>query len=421
VVQILSDDRAKASWLDWGRVLIGTFLSLASVGCPGCGAPLLSALGFEDGLSAFPMQGLEIKLLAAVLFGSLVWEAGRKKSRMDAAVGPEPEAEEEPHADLEPTLPQMPSRRTAALKPALLMLGAGLAFLLLPKLPAEAKLDFRNTDRPSSAPQTRVEPAAAESSELISQIFPPNGYAVPALFGDLGPRLLEAGAIDLDRFTQVYENAGQPLTQTQLEILTQVSEQPIVIDQDNAYFLLNLFWAFGLTNANPILLEGPMVQYAQGDISSFASTGGWTLGDLPGSELYASVSIVELTAEQQALVEKVAAAVYRPCCDNPTHFPDCNHGMAMLGLFEWMAAQGATESDLFEAAKYFNAYWFPQQTLEIAKIFQVAEELAFSNAPAYRVVGPQFASGSGFSQVHAWLVDNGQLEQAPRQGGSCGV
>ena len=41
VVQILSDDRARASWLDWGRVLIGTFLSLASVGCPGCGAPLL--------------------------------------------------------------------------------------------------------------------------------------------------------------------------------------------------------------------------------------------------------------------------------------------------------------------------------------------------------------------------------------------
>ena len=29
---------------------------------------------------------------------------------------------------------------------------------------------------------------------------------------------------------------------------------------------------------------------------------------------------------------KIAKGIYRPCCNNSTYFPDCNHGMAMLGL-----------------------------------------------------------------------------------------
>ena len=49
--------------------------------------------------------------------------------------------------------------------------------------------------------------------------------------------------------------------------------------------------------------------------------------------------------------ERAAPFVYRPCCDNATHFPDCNHGMAMLGLLELMAAQGASEEEMFAAAR----------------------------------------------------------------------
>ena len=64
--------------------------------------------------------------------------------------------------------------------------------------------------------------------------------------------------------------------------------------------------------------------------------------------------------------EEVAAAVYRPCCDNPTLFPDCNHGMAMLGLLELMASKNASLDEMFTTAKSVNAFWFPQQALEIA-------------------------------------------------------
>jgi hypothetical protein len=49
------------------------------------------------------------------------------------------------------------------------------------------------------------------------------------------------------------------------------------------------------------------------------------------------MDLIPLTAEQQALVEEVAAEIYRPCCNNSTLFPDCNHGMAMLGFLELLA------------------------------------------------------------------------------------
>ncbi len=101
-----------------------------------------------------------------------------------------------------------------------------------------------------------------------------------------------------------------------------------------------------------------MVQYGNGQIDSFASTGGWTLATKPITDLYASMDLIPLTTQQQARVEEVAAAVYRPCCNNHTLFPDCNHGMAMLGLLELMASQNTSVDEMFEAAKYVNAYWF---------------------------------------------------------------
>ena len=57
-------------------------------------------------------------------------------------------------------------------------------------------------------------------------------------------------------------------------------------------------------------------------------------------EHYSKHALIALTAEEQDLVNRVSLNIYRPCCNNPTYFPDCNHGMAMLGLLELMAAQG---------------------------------------------------------------------------------
>lgn len=256
---------------------------------------------------------------------------------------------------------------------------------------------------------------------LAEQINPKDGFELPATYGEIGPRLVEAGAIDLNQFVKLYQELGKPLSKEQLKILTQGSSDPIVINQDNQHFLLNLFWAFGLANQNKVLTDGPMMREGKDGVVNFASTGGWTIAAKPIIDIYASSSIVSLNDEQQKLLEEVAQGVYRPCCDNPTHFPDCNHGMAMLGLLELMASQGASADEMFQAAKYVNAYWFPQQTLEVAYAFKVAKKVNFDQIDARQLVGQNMSSSSGFQAVQQWLAQNGQLEQAPQGGGSCGV
>lgn len=263
--------------------------------------------------------------------------------------------------------------------------------------------------------------SSGDLTALINEINPPDGYEIQAIFGDVGPKLIAAGAIEPKSFELVYQQAGRPLSEKEMSILVNSTQDKVVINQHNSYFLLNFFWALGLTNKNPILDEGVIQEASGGKIEQFASTGGWTIGQKPVTELFSSATIIELTDEQQSRVEQVAAQVYRPCCNNPTIFPDCNHGMAMLGLLELMASQNASVNDMFTAAKYINAFWFPQQTLEQGIFLKHAKELDYKDVDASVIVGKDYSSISGFSLVHQWLLENGQLGQAPQSGNSCGV
>jgi hypothetical protein len=256
---------------------------------------------------------------------------------------------------------------------------------------------------------------------LFAQVNPPDGYTVDARYGDVGPQLLAAGAIDLDRFVELYERNGRPLTDVQLAILTEGADEQITINQNNAHFLLNFFWALGLTNSNSILDEGPLAQYGEGRIGTFASTGGWTLGTMPATDLYSQTDIISLRPEQQRRVEEVANNAYRPCCNNSTAFADCNHGMALLGLLELMAGQGASVEEMFDAAKYFNAFWFPQQYMDLAVYFQASQGLDFADIDARTLVSPSYSSATGWTGVRQWLASNGLLQEAPGGGGGCGV
>ena len=258
-----------------------------------------------------------------------------------------------------------------------------------------------------------------ETAKLYEQINSKDGYNLSVSYGDLGPQLLASGVINYDAFAAIYQNAGNPLSAEQIDALKNGSDQEIVINSQNAYYLLNFFWAVGLANQNAILTEGPMVQNSDGKFENFASTGGWSLATKPITDLYASLDLIPLTEEQQKLVEEVAQGVYRPCCDNPTHFPDCNHGMAMLGILELMASQGATVDQMVEAAKYINAYWFPQQTLEAAVYLKANQGIDFAEADPRLIVGKSMSSASGSKRVHADLQSKGLLQQAPDQGGSC--
>ncbi len=259
--------------------------------------------------------------------------------------------------------------------------------------------------------------ASALADAFLEEVNPPQGYRLPASFGKLGPQLLQSGAIDYDKFAQ----AGTPLTQPEIDILRQGSDQPIVITAENAHFLLNFFWAVGLANKNSILTDGPITKASNGRIDGFASTGGWTLAAKPVSEVFAKSELISLTPEQQSRVKEASMAIYRPCCNNPAFFPDCNHGMAVLGLLELMASQGASVNEMLQAAKYVNAFWFPQQTVEAAIFLKAARNIDFVQADPRLVVGADMSSGSGAQQVHAQLKANGLLPASADNNGSCGA
>jgi len=263
--------------------------------------------------------------------------------------------------------------------------------------------------------------APSEMEIMYKQVNPENGFALPVSFGDIGPQMVKAGVFDREEFIGVYQRAGKPLTEEQLSILDGTYQGIVVMNHETAYFLLNFLWAIGLSNQNPILESGPIQKNGQSGVEGFASTGGWSLATKPLEEIFASLEMIELTPEQQMRAEEAAKAVYRPCCDNSTHFPDCNHGMAMLGLLELMASQDVSLDDMFEAAKYVNAFWYPQQSLEQAVYFQKADGRAFADVDARTILGSQFSSRSGFNTLHQYLGEQGWLPQAPNSGGSCGV
>ncbi len=45
---------------------------------------------------------------------------------------------------------------------------------------------------------------AAQFSDLQSNLFPPEGFKTKIILGDVAPKLVQSGAIDLEKFKQIY-------------------------------------------------------------------------------------------------------------------------------------------------------------------------------------------------------------------------
>ena len=273
------------------------------------------------------------------------------------------------------------------------------------------KLNLKN-----KAPAAVKIAATSQNTEANKAIFgeinPSAGYEINAAYGDLGPRMVASGVIDMNKFKPTgYE-----------EILTKGSTQKIKITTENSYFLLNFFWAVGLNNKSRILTAGDLVKYGgEKDLGNFASTGGWTLGKSDAMNYYSQTALINLTPQQEELVQTVAGNIYRPCCNNPTSFPDCNHGMALLGVLELMSANGADQDQMFEAAKYFNAFWFPNNYYDLATYFKNKEGKNFKDINSRLLLSKDYSSATGYQTAKQWLIDNGFVKEPPKSGGGCGV
>lgn len=245
-------------------------------------------------------------------------------------------------------------------------------------------------------------------------VLPSEGIEVPVYWGNVGARLVKEGAIDAEKFKALYKTRGG-LGDYERELLLGSANGRLKINRENSGVVLNLLWAFGLANKNSILEEGPMADPQYGGAGVFASTGGWTLAKGSAMEHYSRHPFVALTPEQQRMVERVSQGIYRPCCGNSTYFPDCNHGMAMLGLLELMAAQGVSEEEMYRVALQVNSYWFPDTYLTIAKLLE-KRGISWRNADAREILGVNYSSAQGFQRVLS------EIEPvAPSGGGSCGA
>jgi hypothetical protein len=259
---------------------------------------------------------------------------------------------------------------------------------------------------------------AKQEEEITKSVFPQK-VNLGVSFKDVIVKMVQYGAIDKDKFTKLYEGRGG-LIDEEKKLLDNPSDEPIIINQQNANLILNLLWPLGIANKTNVLSQGPMGTQYKNDVGNFASTGGWTLGREDGGKLFNRFSIIDLTVDQEAEVKEIAQNIYRPCCGNSTYFPDCNHGAAMLGFIELAVAQGMLTDEIYKKALALNTYWFPQTYAELGIYFKKKKNISWDKVDPKLVLSIDYSSGQGGRAINKELQSNGLLPKV-EGGGGCGV
>ncbi|GMQ83127.1 MAG: hypothetical protein BMS9Abin05_2611 [Rhodothermia bacterium] len=260
----------------------------------------------------------------------------------------------------------------------------------------------------------------AALGRLARNVLPLQGHKLEVSFGDSIRRLVEAGAISPRKFKLVYAKRGG-LPAWVEELFTQSSSEPITMSFQTAPYLLNLMWPLGMATKTQFndksKLNGPKV-------GRFASTAGWILGEaLRGGGYFNKVSSIDLTTEQEAAVLEAAENSYRPCCNNSTFFQDCNHGSALLGLYELAASQGANTDELYAIGRSANSFWYPSEYIEMAYFFRKLKGKSWNQVAAKTILEKKYSSIGGWQRnVHLPMVEAGLLPRSQLGGASnCGV
>ncbi len=230
---------------------------------------------------------------------------------------------------------------------------------------------------------------------VMDAVLPPGGIATGLSFGNVLQKLIAAGALVPAKLRSVYARRGG-MPPFVAALLAGPSDAPIRLGAETATDLLYLLWPVGLATRAPFNAGSPT---NGAHLPRLASTAGWTLGRVAnGAAYFDSVEALTLSDAQAALVREVAARTYRPCCDNPAIFQDCNHGSAMLGLLELAASQGMGKTELERVALAANSFWFPREYLKTALFFALFEQLPWREVAPADVLGARYASASGWQE-----------------------
>lgn len=257
-----------------------------------------------------------------------------------------------------------------------------------------------------------------QQKEITKTVFP-DKVNLGVSYKDAVTKMVQFGAIDKDKFIKLYEGRGG-LSETDKRLFDNPSDEPIIINQENANLILNLLWPLGIVNKTNVLSQGPMGTQYKNDIGNFASTGGWTLGREDGGKLFNRFPIINLTPDQEEEIKEIAQNIYRPCCGNSTYFPDCNHGAAMLGFIELAVAQGMVKDEIYKKALTLNTYWFPQTYAELGIYFKQKKNTPWDKVDPKLVLSIDYSSGQGYRAINKELQSAGLLPKV-EGGGGCGV
>ncbi len=270
----------------------------------------------------------------------------------------------------------------------------------------------QKTKTQSPIAQTSLDDAYVR--EITQKVLPASGYTTSLKWGNIVKRLVEVGAIDETKFREIFKSEAEGAGE--LYLLTQSSDAPIAINENNSRFVVNVLWALGLTQKSKVLDEGPMK--TSGQTANMASTGGWTIGKKDAMQLYSSELLIDLSQQQQNRIQTLAENVYRPCCGNPTSFPDCNHGMAALGYIELAVAAGLSDEQIYKDLLAFNSFWFPQTYVEMAVYFDKEKVTAWEVVDAKLALSKDYSSAQGAQRIAQAVQDVPGLSS---KGGSCGA
>lgn len=250
----------------------------------------------------------------------------------------------------------------------------------------------------------------ANMDKITQEVLPSEGFTLPISWGDLGPRLVKAGVIDETKFTKALN-----LTSSEKKILSGGMEGPVTINSQNSQFVVDFLWAIGLAQKSIIYTDGPLGTQYKSDQGKFASTGGWTLSKGDATAYLNKFDLISLTPEQQNKVADIAKNVYRPCCDNSTWFPDCNHGMAALAAIEMMVAKNLPDDEIYRNILELNSFWFPDSYLTAAVYFD-RQGVSWDKVDAKEVLGKDFSSATGAQRLQSIV---GPLPGRTVNAGSC--
>lgn len=361
---------------------LGSLLGVAASACPICGSTLLSAIGITAGLTAFPLQGLELKALS---FGLLILPVFVLLKEI-----------KNPPCDKRGVC--LTARDTSLQKRDTIWLTSFLVLVIVLAFIGWNMLKFDPIVFPllkshSSQNQSLNPTGNPIYDEIISKVLPQEGYQSKIYLGNSIVKLIAFGGIDTEKFNSVYEAKGG-LPSDLKYVLSVASYQPIHLTHENAGVYVNLLWPLGLTNYMSINSNSPINGKS---LFHFASTAGWKLGrEKEGGLSFNKFSIVPLTQEQEELVVSIAQSSYRPCCNNSTFYQDCNHGSALLGLLELGASQGLTEDELYREALAFNSFWFPQNYTQTALYLKTMKNTDWEK------VDPKMVMSKDFSSIGGW-------------------